>query len=86
MMNKREDFNPCPRCGGTPTLMEYHCTRDSEYTEIQCIECGLTLKYSSDYAYSLSGGCIDFAPNITWSYVSEEYNNVAEAWNAGVTL
>jgi predicted RNA-binding Zn-ribbon protein involved in translation (DUF1610 family) len=86
MINGSKDFNPCPRCGGAPTMREYRSSRSSEYVEIQCVKCGLTLKYDADVAYLLSGESITFAPNITWSYASDNYKTVAEAWNAGVKL
>lgn len=86
MINNREDFKPCPVCGGAPTMREYRSTRSSEYFEIQCLRCGLTLKYDVDVAYSLSGETIAFSPNITWNYSSDKYKSVAEAWNAGVKV
>jgi predicted nucleic-acid-binding Zn-ribbon protein len=86
MLNKREDFNPCPKCGGAPTMMEYRFMRDNEYMEIQCMKCGLTLRYETDMSYTLYGKSIVFAPSITWSYASDNYKSAAEAWNAGVKL
>lgn len=86
MTNKREDFNPCPVCGGTPRMNECRFARDSEYMEIQCMKCGLTLKYDVDVVYPLHGSRIIYAPNITWSYMGNDYKTVAEVWNAGVTL
>jgi predicted nucleic-acid-binding Zn-ribbon protein len=86
MMNKSEGFNPCPRCGGEPTMRECRFGRDSEYMEIQCMNCGLTLKYDADVVYQVNGPSITFAPNITWSYSSDNYKSAAEAWDAGVKL
>lgn len=86
MINKREDFNPCPVCGGAPTMREYRSTRSSEYFEFQCLRCGLTLKYDADVAYSPSGESIAFSPNITWSYIGDDCKSVVEVWNAGIKL
>ena len=86
MINKSKEFNPCPRCGGVPTMRECRFARDSEYIEIQCINCGLTLKYDTDVINHLYGQIIDYPPNITWSYASDNYKTVVEVWNAGVKL
>jgi len=86
MIDKSKEFNPCPICGGVPTMRECRFARDGEYVEIQCMKCGLTLKYDADVVYPLHGSSITFSPNITWSYASNDYKTVAEAWNAGVRL
>ena len=86
MIDKSKEFSVCPVCGGLPALNCYRFARDSEYVEIRCMKCGLTLKYDADVAYTSNDKSITFAPNISWSYMSNKYKTVAEVWNAGVNL
>ena len=77
MIELEKQFHRCPKCGGMPIITSYTGWHDGSYAiDVECLNCSLTLNFSSDYGRT----------DIRWNYSERSNDTVVDVWNKGINV